>query len=288
MGKQEAGKTMADNLELKKIFANGTELHYQEAGSGEPVIFVHGSLGDYRTWAPQVGPFSAAYRTISYSRRYHYPNTWTGTGRDYNPDLHANDLIGMIEALNIHSVSVIGNSFGAYTTLVAAIRRPDLIKKAVLGEPPMLTWLEQIPAGKPYLEEFLSKTWNPAKEVFQMGNLEQGVAKFIDGVSGPGSWEHLPGPVKEHMLQNAPSLRAETTADDYFTIVTPEQVKSVAPKVLLVKGEHSPRMFHLVVDRLEECMEGRPSITIPNASHSIPSGNPAAYNDAVLRFFQEP
>ena len=53
----------------------GVELHYIEKGKGVPVIFIHGTLGDYSVWQPQLRFFAGSYRALAYSRRYNYPNT---------------------------------------------------------------------------------------------------------------------------------------------------------------------------------------------------------------------
>jgi len=49
-----------------KIHVNGIDLHYISAGSGEPVILLHGGQGDYRSWEPQMADLSRYYRVISY------------------------------------------------------------------------------------------------------------------------------------------------------------------------------------------------------------------------------
>lgn len=59
---------------LQSVRVNGVELHYVERGSGEPIVFVHGSLADYREWASVIEDLSPSFRTIAYSRRYNYPN----------------------------------------------------------------------------------------------------------------------------------------------------------------------------------------------------------------------
>ncbi len=270
----------------KTASVNGAELHYIEQGSGDPVIFVHGSLGDYRTWMPQFEPLAQRYRVISYSRRYHFPNTWAGPGTDYSVSLHANDLIGLIEALGLGPANVVGNSFGAYTTLVAATRRPDLLRNLVIGEPPILPWLKVIPGGQPYWDEFMLGTWIPATRAFESGDLEQGVGLFIDGVSGAlGSFDKVPETVRQRMLDNARSLSAETASPDYFTELTRQQVNEIpTPMLLLLRGEHSPKMFHLIMDQLVDCASHAQHATIPNASHSMPSNNPPVYNQMVMDF----
>src|SRR5688572_31012941 len=50
--------------EVKSIFINNDSLHYIEIGKGEPVIFIHGTLGDYRTWGFQIDTFAKNYRVI--------------------------------------------------------------------------------------------------------------------------------------------------------------------------------------------------------------------------------
>jgi pimeloyl-ACP methyl ester carboxylesterase len=94
---------------------------------------------------------------------------------DYSVSLHADDLIGAIEALHLAPANMVGNSFGAYTALAAAIRRPNLMCKLVISEPPILPLLKEIPAGGAYWDAFMENTWLPAPQAFQDHNLEQGV-----------------------------------------------------------------------------------------------------------------
>lgn len=58
---------------IKQINVNGTTVAYVEEGQGDPVVLVHGSLGDYRTWNGEMDAFAERYHVISYSLRYHYP-----------------------------------------------------------------------------------------------------------------------------------------------------------------------------------------------------------------------
>jgi pimeloyl-ACP methyl ester carboxylesterase len=277
---------MDDVLELKSVLVNGTNLTYVERGTGDPVVFVHGSQGDYRTWLRMLEAFGKKYHAIAYSRRYHYPNPWVGDGMDYSVDLHANDLIAFIEALQIAPTYVVGNSYGAYTTLLAATRRPDLMRKIVVGEPPILPWLQQIPGGQKYYDHFMNTAWFPAARAFQEGDLEGGVRSFVAGVSGPGDYDRLPDAARQRMLDNARELQAETVSPGYFTEIAPQQLEQLKLPILLLKGEHSPKMFHLVVDRLKDLISDARLDTIPNTSHSLYSGNPQGYAQTVMEFLE--
>ncbi len=275
---------MPNQVNIKTVQANGQDFYYIELGSGDGVIFVHGSMGDYRAWQPQLEAFSRGFRAVAYSRRYHYPNEWRGSGLDYSVSLHADDLIAFIQALNLAPAHVVGNSFGAYTTLMAASRRPDLFKKVVIGEPPILPWLKDIPGGQTYYDSFMNNAWLPAMRAFQSIKPEQALRLFVDGISSPGGYNQLPEPVRARFMQNARSLEAETLSPDYFTELTPQQVGSIPVPMLLLTGENSPKMFHLVIERLAASAPQARLATIPNASHSMPSGNPQAYNQVVMDF----
>ena len=48
---------------------DGVNLYYEEAGEGEPVVFVHEFAGDVRSWEPQVRYFSRRYRCIAFAAR---------------------------------------------------------------------------------------------------------------------------------------------------------------------------------------------------------------------------
>src|SRR5262245_48595971 len=72
-----------------RAVVNGVELAYIERGQGEPVILIHGGSGDYRAWERQLSEFSASYRVIAYSQRYHYPNQNASVAKNYSPYVEA-------------------------------------------------------------------------------------------------------------------------------------------------------------------------------------------------------
>ena len=53
---------------------DNVRLHYEEAGSGTPLLFVHEFAGDHRAWEPQMRYFARRYRCITYSARGYTPS----------------------------------------------------------------------------------------------------------------------------------------------------------------------------------------------------------------------
>src|SRR5688572_4192383 len=96
-----AGNSNADLTKVKSVFINGDTIHYIEMGKGDPVVFVHGSLGDYRTWGGQFDAFAKNYHVIAYSRRYAYPNNKiVNDSADYSVIQHAKDLTEFLKVIN--------------------------------------------------------------------------------------------------------------------------------------------------------------------------------------------
>ena len=96
---------------------DGVKLHYEEAGSGTPVVFVHEFAGDWRSWEPQMRYFSRRYRCISYSARGYLPSD-VPTGLEYYTQDHwREDVRAVIDALKLDAPHVVGLSMGAFATL---------------------------------------------------------------------------------------------------------------------------------------------------------------------------
>lgn len=269
---------------MPTVHVNDTRLEYVERGRGDPVVLVHGTLGDHRSWPLQMDVFPGTYRTISYSRRYHHPNGCDDGGPDYSAVLHADELAELITGLGLESAHIVGNSYGAYTALFLAARHPDRVRTLVLGEPPVLPLLDDHPEGRGLRDEFLAEVWEPAGGTLQQGRLEEGVRIFADGVVGEGAFDSLPPEIRGLILDNAPALGLETASPRYWTPFTCEDAADIATPTLLLTGEESLRMLNLVVIELGRCLPDSECRWVPDSNHDLPAHNPGAYNRIVLEF----
>ncbi len=82
---------------MQSLRVNGYDMAYLEIGKGRPLVCVHGTLGDFRTWSAVLGPLSKKHRVISVSLRHFFPEHWDGAGDDYLIVQHVADMIGFLE-----------------------------------------------------------------------------------------------------------------------------------------------------------------------------------------------
>lgn len=96
---------------------DGVKLHYEESGSGTPIVFVHEFAGDWRTWEPQLRHFSRRYRCIAYNARGYPPSDVPADVERYSQQRARDDILDVLDALGIRRAHVVGNSMGGFATL---------------------------------------------------------------------------------------------------------------------------------------------------------------------------
>ena len=124
---------------MQTLNVNGYDMAYLDVGRGAanspPLVLVHGTLGDFRTWNAVLGPLAKKHRVVALSLRRFFPEPWDGVGNDYLMSQHVDDVIGFIESLNVGPVDLMGHSRGGHIGFRVAQARPGLLRKAILAEP---------------------------------------------------------------------------------------------------------------------------------------------------------
>jgi pimeloyl-ACP methyl ester carboxylesterase len=274
--------------QLRAIRVNGAVLTYRLAGDqGVPVVFVHGSYGDLNDWNTQVNAFARTYRVFVYSRRYHPPNPPQEDGQVYSPQLHAADLAALLAVLGHTPAHVIGSGYGALVAVALALEHPELVRILVLGEPPAIPFLLRSPAGDSLRRALIATTLDPARAAFARGDTIAGLRLFVDGLTErPGTFDNLPTAARARIVAHAFEMRREMLADrqQYLPTLQCADLGRLKMPVLLLQGERSPRIFHVITTELARCFQSDTVITIPAASHAINETNPAVYNQTVLQY----
>jgi pimeloyl-ACP methyl ester carboxylesterase len=104
---------------------DGIRLHYEECGSGVPVIFVHEFAGDHRAWEAQMRHFGQRYRAITYAARGYPPSDIPPNVAQYSQARAADDIAAVLNHLGIDKAHIVGLSMGGFATLHFGFRHPD-------------------------------------------------------------------------------------------------------------------------------------------------------------------
>ena len=116
------------------VQAGDVKIHYNEAGEGEPVIFVHGGgpgASGWSNWYPNIGPISKHYRAILVDM----PGWGQSDSVVVNEErfqYNARVFKDMLDELKIEKAHFVGNSMGGGTTSKFCIDYPDRVMKHVL------------------------------------------------------------------------------------------------------------------------------------------------------------
>jgi non-heme chloroperoxidase len=125
------------------------EIHYEDHGSGRPVVLIHGYPLDGNSWERQERELLAnGYRVISYDRRGFGRSSRPAVGYDY--DTFASDLNALLEHLDVADVALVGFSMGTgeVTRYLGTYGSGRVRKAALLGAiPPFLLKTADNPAG---------------------------------------------------------------------------------------------------------------------------------------------
>jgi non-heme chloroperoxidase len=263
---------MPDNVKTMEI--GGRQLHYVdqgEEGQSPVIIFIHGGLDDYRCWQYQVDSFSKKYHSISYGRRFAYPNKWIGNvAQDNTIEDNAKDLVELIRKLDLAPAHLVGASYGAFIALYCVSKNPELAKTMILNEPPIMQFLARssIKEDAELLQRFRTRVLSPTQNTSRVRDFRKAAQVAIDGIMEIENYfGHLPEEGKQFLIDNAKSLESEleSTISTSYTMEDVKQVTTIP--TLLVKGELSPKYFLRIVDILSDNMPNSEQIVIPNVSH---------------------
>ena len=110
---------------------DGVELHWEEAGEGSPLLFIHEYAGDHRSWAGQVSHFSRRFRCITYAARGYPPSEVPTDDGSYSQRIAVEDALSVLDAAGVGAAHVVGLSMGGFATLHLVLRHPERVRSAV-------------------------------------------------------------------------------------------------------------------------------------------------------------
>jgi pimeloyl-ACP methyl ester carboxylesterase len=265
---------------MPRISANEVELNYDLSGSGETLVLVHGGWSDRNNWLTVAAELARSFTVVAYDRRGHglSQRGFQASRRDQEDDLAA-----LIEGLGGEPATMVGTSFGASITIGLAARRPELVRRVIAHEPPLISVVADHPEILSQLEAVQATVQEVVARV-QLGDALGAARQFVEEVAlGPGAWELLPHPLRETMVDSAPAFVAEQK-DPMWASVEHDELANIECPMVLTQGDESPAWFSPIVAKLAGAIDHAEVHTYRGAGHAPHVTHPGDYLDAVTAF----
>lgn len=234
---------------------------YDSAGSGAPLVLLHGGMVTNESWAGQLPAFSERFAVFAPERRAH-GHTADVDGPLTYTDMAA-DTIEFLESAVKQPAHLVGWSDGGIVALLVTIARQDLVRKLVM-----------ISANfKPAAESGLAEaqpppTMDPEDETL-------GMFRSMHAASSPDGPEHWPVFIEKYFAM----LRSNQP-----DVPTTQLAGVSVPTLVITADDDIVRLEHTL--ELYRAIPGSELAVVPGTSHALIFEKPGLVNDLVLNFLQ--
>lgn len=253
---------------------DGTVISYLRRGTGQPLLFVHGTTADHRSGSA-ISEYLDSHLTVyAMDRR---GRGASGNAPDYDFMREAGDVAAVVEAIGA-PVALLGHSFGGLVGLEAALLT-DKVRRLLLYEPPVPTGVSTIPDGVPARIQAL----------VDHGELEAAMDVCLREVAQIPEHEleaYRQTPLWEARIPHAATIPRELAIEQTYRFDA-ERFAGLRMPTMLLLGEDSPQMYRQAVERLDAVLPNSEVVILPGQQHIAHHTNPALLAKAVLRFLTE-
>ncbi|KAL7940541.1 Alpha/Beta hydrolase protein [Trichoderma barbatum] len=296
-----AALTSWDDWSHGRVALQDVSIHFRYAGSGPPLLLVHGNPQFSLTWR-EVGPLLAEHFTVIAPDNRGAGDSSIPPDGNYSSSASADDLWGVLDSLNITSAYVFSHDKGIGAATALAIKYPSLVKRLGVSEYAYPGFgYEAVATPAPFWDLYQ----NPQLAFFQVQDLaeflisgkekqflqwyfyhgsysgatsipEDVVNQYTSSIAKPGFLRSMLGP-----------FTAQTVATDAAFFKSAFQKQKLSMPLLGLGGEasfgipsalrqaFSPASDHLQVD------------VVPKAGHWIADENPKWLATRIVNFFSE-
>lgn len=248
-------------------------------GPETPVVCVHGSWDDHRTWQGCVEHLPAGHHVVVYDRRGHSQSTAPDRQGTIADDVA--DLAAVIDHMG-RSAVVVGHSYGAAVALLAALNHPELVLGVVAHEPPMFAVLKDRPEYQTLLAT-VSSAMAEAARLIESGEPARAAELFVNEVAfGRDAWSTIFGPEdRATMVANAPTWLDQYRDPDRLAL-SPSLLATATQPLVVTRGTASLTIFDASLDLALSAVPTVQSHRIDGAGHAAPLTHPDALGEVVV------
>ena len=269
----------------KFIEASGTSFPFVEAGSGTPLLFVHGAWADLRIWCGLWEEIARNHKFLAITQRHFGYQDWPNTN-PFSRDIHTDDLIALIKRID-KPVHLVGWSYAGGILPRVAGEVPAFVRSLTIYEPSFES--ESLPE-EGSLRRARETFWNelkPAYSIAEAGDLDAAMRSGVEIVFGPGhrGFSSLDPRFQRIFLDNSHTMIPDLKAPYSKPLEKFEFEKVVCP-TLLVLGERTHEQYRLMANTTLDGLPNASIVVYDGVGHGGPVQSSNQFAKTILHFVE--
>ena len=264
---------------------DGVRLYYEEAGTGDPVVFVHEFAGRHWSWEPQMRYFSRRHRCVVYAARGYPPSDVPEAVEQYSQARAAADIGAVMDAAGIERAHIVGLSMGAFATLHFGLDQPSRARSLVCAG-------IGYGAHKDDEAEFRRLAEEVARAFETQGSKQfarvygSAAARVQYEAKDPRGYAEVIERLAEHSVRGAANTQRGVQAKRPSLYDLEDRLARMTVPTLIVAGDEDDQTL-LPGIYLKRTIPASGLLVLPKTGHAINLEEPDAFNRAVAEFLAQ-
>ncbi|HVS29816.1 MAG TPA: alpha/beta hydrolase [Thermoanaerobaculia bacterium] len=267
---------------------NGIDLHFIEAGTGPPVMLLHGFPEHSYSWRKQIPALAAAgFRAIAPDLRGYNESSRPPRVEDYRLTVVAQDIAALIEHVGA-PVALAGHDWGALTAWYVAMTRPELLRKLVILN---------VPHPVPFSRELHRSTSQKLRMAYQLFFRPPWIPELLMPALLPLMMRRAGRFSAEDIATYRAAWRKEGALRgmaNYYRAMAVKQnrrelrelVRRIDIPTLLIFAKHEPVFTRETTEDFDEWVPNLRIARVARAGHYVQTDQPEIVNALLIEFLR--
>ena len=264
---------------------DGVKLYYEDAGAGQPMVFVHEFAGDRRSYEPQMRHFARRYRCVAYNARGYPPSDVPAEPASYSQDRARDDILAILDGLGFERAHVVGISMGGFATLHFGLKYPGRARSLVVAG----CGYGADPGRRAQFQEEAEA----AARRFETLDLQESARAYALGPTrvqyqnkDPRGWEEFRAMLAQHSaLGAALTLRGVQKMRPSLYDLIPAMREMTVPTLIMSGDEDDPCLEASLM--MKRTIRSAALAVLPRTGHALNLEEPVAFNTCLADFFHQ-